>query len=145
MFLSQITEGTQLKWGDRCAFGFRRNDRDGLDVFIGLPTEPGFNPVGDIRAMLFWPYLFPDASFITSTGKSIIYVATGITDDEWKLAKATTSQHVLLLLCRAGVGQRTDAMRHSVLIDPQWKEEWQHIASLDGKQAYEELGAYCPA
>jgi hypothetical protein len=89
--------------------------------------------------MLFWPYLLPETGFVTSTGKAMIYIATGITEDEWELAKATTTAHVLLLLCRAGIGQCTDPKRRSVLSEPRWKEEWQKIALLEAEQAHGEL------
>lgn len=139
LFLSHVTEGLELNWGDRFAFGFQRNSEGNLSVFTGLPSELGIEPVGEIRAMLFWLYLIPDANFVTSTGKAMIYLATGITEDEWELAKATTTAHVLLLLCRAGVGQRTDPERRSVLSEPRWKEEWRKIAAIDGEQAHAEL------
>ena len=139
VFVSHVTDGVELDWGHRFAFGFHRTADGTLGVFTGMPSELGIDPMGDIRAMLFWPYLFPEASFVTSTGKAIIYIATGITEDEWELAKATTTAHVLLLLCRAGIGQRTDPKRRSVLNDPRWKEEWQTIAALEGEQAHAEL------
>lgn len=141
LFLSHITEGLELHWGDRFAFGFRQEADGSLGVFTGLPGELRIEPAGEIRAMLFWPYLFPDANFVTSTGKAMIYIATGITEDEWQLAKATTTAHVLLLLFRAGVGQRTDPERRSVMTDRRWRDEWQRIVTLGGEQAHTELDA----
>lgn len=139
LFLSHITEGLELEWGDRFAFGFRRHEDGRLGVFTGLPSELGINPVGEIRAMLFWPYVLPDSNFVTSTGKAMIFIATGITEEEWALAKSTTTAHVLLLLCRAGICQRTDPFRQSLLSEPRWKEEWQKISEMNGEQAHEEL------
>jgi hypothetical protein len=143
LFLSHVTEGLQLNWGDRFAFGFHRKTEDELGVFTGRPSDLGIEPVGDIRAVLFWPYLLPDTEFVTSTGNATIYIATGITEDEWQLAKSTTTAHVLLLLCRAGIHQRTDPMRSSLLSVPRWKAEWQKIAELDGEQAYAEVDKAC--
>lgn len=88
--------------------------------------------------------LLPDARFVTSTGKATIYIATGITEDEWELAKAYSTDHVLLLLGRAGIGQRTEPERCPVLGDPRWKEDWQRIATLDGEQVHAELEADWP-
>jgi hypothetical protein len=143
LFVSHVTGGIELNWGDRFAFGFQRNTNATHGVFTGLPSALGIEPMGDIRAVLFWPYLLPDSSFVTSTGQAIIYIATGITEGEWELAKSTTTAHILLLLCRAGLGQRTDPMRESLLSVPRWKEEWQKVADLDGEQAHAELESGC--
>jgi hypothetical protein len=141
LFLSHITEGMNLKWGDRFAFGFQNESGGKIVPFTGLGQDLGITPVGDIRAVLFWPYLLPDSGFVTSTGKAMIFIATGITGDEWELAKSTTTAHVLLLLCRAGVGQRTDPGRQSVLTDPRWRAEWEQIARLEGEEAHAEVEA----
>ncbi|HEY7330940.1 MAG TPA: hypothetical protein VH592_25100 [Gemmataceae bacterium] len=74
----------------------------------------------------------------------MIFIATGITEDEWELAKSTTTAHVLLLLCRAGVGQRTNPGRQSVLNDPRWRAEWTQIARLEGEEAHAEVEAQSP-
>lgn len=139
LFASHVTDGLQLKWGDRFAFGFTKNLTGNIEPFTGIPTSLGITPEGSIRAVLFWPYLRKDSSFVTSTGKVMVYIATGITEDEWELAKATTTAHVLLLLCCAGVGQRTPFERNSVLDNARWLEEWKRIESLDGEQAHQEI------
>jgi hypothetical protein len=87
---------------------------------------------------------FGESAF-TITGKAMIYITTGITEHEWELAKSTTTAHLLVLLCRAGIGQRTDPKRCSVLSEPAWRDEWQRIVSLDGEQAHAEVEAGCRA
>jgi suppressor of fused protein SUFU len=141
IFMSHITEGLELNWGDRFAFGFSERQVGVLDVFTAAPTAVGLEPLGNIRAVLFWPYLMPDTTFITSTGKGMIYIATGITLDEWELCKATTTPQLLLLLCRAGILQLTDPRRESVLKSPRWRDEWKKTESLGGEKADAELEA----
>ncbi len=142
LFLTHITEGVAIKWGERFAFGFHGTENGSFGVFTGEPTEPRLEAIGEIRAVLFWPYLSPCRTFLTSTGNAMIMIATGITADEWELAKASTTAHVLLLLCRSGVGQLTDFNRHSVLKNPKWREEWQRIAGMDGGEASAEVEAW---
>jgi hypothetical protein len=139
--LTSITDGEEIAWGDRFPFGLHRRDDGSLDAFLGMPDELPVTPYGDLRAVLFWPYLFPDWDFVTSTGKFMILVATGITGDEWESAQRTTTAHLLLLLCRAGVGQRTLPDRKSLLADPQWEEEWRRIEPLAPEQCEEEIAS----
>jgi len=141
LLLTHITEGVEVKWGDRFAFGFQQTDAEGLLPFTGRAEELGFAAFGSVRAVLFWPYLFPQATFVTSTGKAMIMIATGITGDEWEFARATTTAQLLLLLCQAGIGQRTDLTRTSVLSDPKWLVERRRIETLGGEAADAELEA----
>ena len=85
--------------------GFGRHADGALDPYVG--NTDGLDLTGEIRAVLFWPYLFTDGQLVTGTGKFMVFIATGITEDEWQLARQTTTAHLLLLLCRAGIGQRT--------------------------------------
>jgi hypothetical protein len=142
LYLSAITEGDMINWGDRFAFGFHQTADGELSVFTGHPDKAGVREVGDIRAMVFWKYLSPRGTFVTSTGNALILIGTGITADEWQLCQATTTAHVLLLLCRAGIGQKTDPTRKSLLADPRWAEEWRRIESLTPEQAAGELETY---
>jgi hypothetical protein len=139
LFTTHVTEGVRLNWGDRFAFGLRKSEAGKLEPFTGHPSTSGIEPANELRAVLFWPYLLKDSSFVTSTGKAMIYIATGITEDEWALAKATTTAHLLLLLCRAGIGQRTVPDRPSVMTDERWREEWERIKSLHGEEAHAEV------
>jgi hypothetical protein len=139
--MTLLTDGVDLKWGDRLAFGFHEIAPGKLSVFSGQASEAGVQPVGTIRALVFWPYLFPDAAFTTSTGRAMIYIATGITEEEWLMTKETTTPQLLLLLCKAGVGQRTQLQRPSVLSDPRWRGEWERIKGIGGEAADAELEA----
>ena len=141
LLLTHITEGVEVKWGDRFAFGFQPTVSGELEPFTGQADELGIAAFGSVRAVLFWPYLLPDATFVTSTGKAMIMIATGITGDEWEFARATTTAQLLLLLCQAGIGQRTDLTRSSVLVEPRWLAERQRIEALGGEAADAELEA----
>ena len=136
-FLTHITDGEVIRWGDRFPMGFCHRPDGGLSSYVG--NINGLDVVGQIRAVLFWPYLFPDGQFVTSTGKFMVFIATGITEDEWELAKQTTTVHLLLLLCRAGVGQKTMPSRSSLLREARWQAEWDAIAALSPQQCEGEL------
>jgi hypothetical protein len=140
-FITHITDGVHIKWGDRFPFALvQRPDRSLVGVTCS-PEELGLAPIGNIRAVVFWRYLFPDWTFVTSTGKFFVLIATGITEREWQLAKETRSEHLLLLLCRAGIGQRTIIDRGCLLDDPRWQEEWEMIKVRDHEDCYRELEA----
>jgi hypothetical protein len=136
-FLTHITDGEEIAWGDRFPMGFGRRTDGSLAPYVG--NTEGHDLVNQIRAVLFWPYLFPDGRFITSTGKFLVLVATGITGTEWQLAKETTTAHLLLLLCRAGVGQRTIPERTCLLSEAQWKAEWDRIAARPPEECVAEF------
>ena len=131
-FLTHITDGEEIAWGDRFPIGFLRRDEGALGVCVG--NTEGLDLEGEIRAVLFWPYLFPDGQLVTSTGKFMVLIATGITEDEWEAAKQTTTAHLLLLLCRAGIGQKTIPTRPSLLRQERWREQWDIIANLTPQQ-----------
>jgi hypothetical protein len=138
-FLTSITDGEEISWGDRFPFGLHLRDNGEIDAYLGAADELDLIPYGELRAVLFWPYLFPDWEFVTSTGKFMILVATGITADEWEAAKGTTTAHLLLLLCRAGIGQRTLPARTSLLADRRWRDQWRQIEALGPQQCEEEI------
>ena len=81
----------------------------------------------------------PLVQLATSTGKFLVLVATGITAREWELAKETTTAHVLLHLCRAGIAQRTTPDRACLLANPRWQEEWTEIEKLAPEECEAEL------
>lgn len=130
-------DGAPIKWGDRFPIHFY-NTSKGLWVSPGIP-DGTHEPAGEIRALLMWPYIHSASPICTSTGKFLIMVGTGITQDEWDAAKQTSTAHVLLLLCRAGIGQRTVPTRRSVLSDPRWAADWREIQSLSDKAVQAEL------
>ena len=136
-FLWHITDGEHIAWGDRFPMGFCCRTDGTLDPLVGNTT--GYDLAGDIRAVLFWPYLFPDGQLITDTGKFMVFIATGITGDEWEAAKQTTTAHLLLLLCRAGIKQRTVPTRKSLLSTTRWRNEWDVIAKLSPQECESEF------
>ena len=139
LLLTATTDGENIGWGDRFPFRFHTQTVDSIRVMIGGMKEIKPEPVGKLRALLFWPYLFPDFEFCTDTGKFLVMIATGITQKEWNAAKATTTEHLLLLLCRAGIHQRTIPDRECVFADSRWTQEWEKISTRDPKDVYAEL------
>jgi len=129
LFMTYMTEGELIQWGDRFPFGFQQHSNGSLGVYTGQRTAD-IRAVGAIQAVLFWPFLFPQSTFLTGTGKFLVMVATGITRNEWELAKTTTTAHVLLLLCRAGIAQRTLPDRECLMASPRWRDEWTRIKAL---------------
>ena len=97
-----------------------------------------------MRAMLFWPYMRYPGGFDTSTGYFSILLGTSITEEEWDMAKSTSSSHLLLLLFEAGIGQVCDINRRSLIEQTQWRKRWREIQSLSGDQADDLLLEYCP-
>jgi hypothetical protein len=55
--LTHITDGEEIAWGDRFPFGFVRRADGTLGACAG--NTRGIALEGEIRALLFWPYLFP--------------------------------------------------------------------------------------
>jgi hypothetical protein len=138
-FMTHITDGVEIEWGHRFAFGFTERTHGELGLFTGYPEDVGVTPFGQIRAVLFWRYLFPDWEFLTSTGKFMALIATGITQREWQAAKETTTVQLLLLLCRAGIGQRTLVQRRCLFDTPRWQAEWEKIKDRDPEECDREL------
>ena len=52
-FMTHITDGVDIKWGDRFAFGFTEQAGGKLGCFSGHPEELGVTPFGNTRAVLF--------------------------------------------------------------------------------------------
>ena len=138
-FMTYMIDGEDIKWGDRFPFIFHRKADGQLEVYTGKYS--GIRPFGAIRAVLFWPFLFPDWQLLTSTGKFMVMVATGITQREWELAKQTSTAHVLLLLCRAGITQRTLPERECLLASARWQQEWENIQAMSPEQCEKEIEA----
>lgn len=138
-FMTYMTEGEFIAWGDRFPMQFMNRDGE-VVVTTGVPSTLA-SCEGKIRAALFWPYLFPDGELVTSTGRFMVLVATGITESEWQLAKQTTTAHLLLLLCRAGIGQRTIVDRDCLLTQQRWRDEWTAIQRMSPEQCESEINA----
>jgi len=140
-FMTYFTDGEIINWGDRFPFGFYTLPDGSSTIYTGNPANSNIIPTGKIRAVLFWPFIFPDWQFVTSTGQFIVMVATGITEVEWELAKSTTTAHVVLLLCRSGIAQRTIPDRQCLLDDPRWQAEWEAITTLSPQECEAEIEA----
>lgn len=138
-FMTYQLEGENIKQGDRFPLIFHRRPGGELKIATGDWRSAGLVPEGSMRGALFWRYLFPASTLATSTGKFTILVATAITEREWGLARSSSSAHVQLLLCRAGVGQRTLPDRACLLDDPKWNAEWERIAPLSKEECQREL------
>jgi hypothetical protein len=128
-YYARDPESPTLGPGHRMPF-FLHETEDGVQESFGFPD--GEAVVGTARALLFWPDLRTERDFECSTGSFGVLVGTAVTEDEYALAKATSTMHVLALLKVAGIGQRTDPMRPSVAADPAWRAEWGRIRKLDG-------------
>jgi hypothetical protein len=121
-----------LGCGDRIAFG--QYAVDGVrHVFVG---GVDIEPIGELRGLLVWPYR-QRPHFLTSTGKADLLIATGITEGEWSLAKEMSSQHLILLLARCGVGQTTDLARRCVCQSVEAMAAWSDIKTLTADEAWD--------
>ncbi len=139
--MTLITDDVPIQWGTHFPFGFTRRDSGELAGFGGRAEDASVAPCGPIRALLFWRYLIPDWELSTSTGEFIILIGTGITAEEWQHSRATTAAHLMLLLCRAGIGQRTIADRECLFEIARWQDEWREIEKLDPQECEQQLDA----
>lgn len=139
LWMQQATDGEPTGVGHRFPFGLCRNAEGALVPFIGYAETFRVEPIGTIRAALHWPLRHRDHVIRTSTGKFEVLVAIGITADEWQFAKETSSAHLQLLLCKAGVNQQTLINRPSVLRDDLLRTERQRLVSLSPEQCWQEL------
>jgi hypothetical protein len=122
--------GRGMRPGDRMPFQFEAIEEGDFRWIIGGDSNDA-NAVADAtRSLVFWQYLSAFGTFTTSTGSFELRVATTITGEELKLAKATSSCHLLLLLEWAGVGQRSVPGRACATRRPGWERAWAEIAEL---------------
>jgi hypothetical protein len=156
IFLSQPAEWPvrvlrQLMWyvrtrqpinaGDRMPFGAEANADVGIDANIGDQAGEGAPLVGPMRGLIFWPHLRGPNCFTTETGSFQLLVATTITEPEWAFAREHSSEHLMLLLSRCGVGQRSDLHRAELVSGHRWGEDVRLVASMSRQRATEELRA----
>jgi hypothetical protein len=118
--------------GDRIAFGLYAV-HGVRHVFVGALGD--IEPIGELRGLLVWPYR-QRPHFLTSTGKADLFIATGITEAEWSLARETSSQHLVLLLARCGIGQTTDLARPCVSRSVEAMAAWSEIQKLTDQEAW---------
>lgn len=131
--------------GSRVPMWFSQDNENTPAVNLGtVPHDVPIPPLGLMRAMLFWPYMLYPGGFDTSTGYFSILLGTSITEEEWDMAKSTSSSHLLLLLFEAGIGQVCDINRRSIIEQSQWRKRWREIQSLSGDQTDDLLLEYSP-
>lgn len=104
-----------------------------------LQLDDPYLPLGEMRALLIWPYLFYPERFTTSTGSFGILIGTSITGREWEMAKDTSTGHVLLLLLKTGIGQLSDISRTSIWDVGSYTEEWEQIRHLPEPDVEDQL------
>jgi len=105
--------------------------KDGLRPLVRdiQPDDP-YQPEGEVRALLFWPYLLHPGELVTSTGSFRLLIGATITQSEWAMAAATSSAHLLLLMVRARVYQTSDPKRNTLTTNPEWSQVWEEVRLL---------------
>lgn len=126
---------TPIGAGDRMPFGAERAPDGSVDANIGDQAADGVPLVGEMRALVFWPHLAARATFTTATGSFALLIGTAITAGEWDFAKRLSSEHLVLLLHRAGVGQRSDLHRRCLTTDPATAEHLTAVESMSREAA----------
>ena len=134
--------GRRIDIGHRVPTLFQRTPSWGVRAWVKKAGPDVPDRIGDIEALLFWPYLYVNQDFATTTGRFGILVGTGITHEELRMAKETSSAHLMLLLCWAGVGQQTDPYRTSVTKAERVVREWDRIRALSTAEAERTLSHY---
>ena len=138
-----MQSGTPIERGHRVPMGFFPHASNIITPELGkIPEEANHHPLGEMRAVLFWPYMSYPRGFSSSTGYFSILLGTTITQTEWNMAKATSSAHLLLLLFKAGIGQISDLLRPTVTNKKRWASEWQSIRCLPEEEVEQLLLEY---
>jgi hypothetical protein len=123
--------GASIERGHRVPMWFSSNSDSSYVATLGKhPFGSKAQLFGEMRAVLFWPYMHHPAGFSTSTGYFSILLGTTITQSEWEMAKETSTSHLLLILFEAGIGQESDLGRKTVTSDKQWRDRWQQLSKL---------------
>jgi hypothetical protein len=128
-----------IEVGVRMAFGFYVMEDGTLSWFIGTPEGNNVEPADATVGLIFWPWLFPANTFVTSTGRFQLIAATSVTRNEWDLARETTTAHLVLLLCKLGLAQRCIPGRACSTDHPGFGVEWPNIAGLAVEEVYRQL------
>lgn len=125
-----------IEVGVRMRFGFYTMEDGALSWFIGTPEGNSVQPADGTAGLIFWPWLFPANTFTTSTGRFQLLAATTITENEWELARQTSTAHLMLLLCELGLAQRCIPARACSTDHPGFGTEWPGIAELPVEDVY---------
>lgn len=87
--------------------------------------------------MLVFPSLAARCPLDTQLGPVAILTLTFVPEHDVKLAKETSTSHVVLEL---GLGQRSDLFRESLLSMPEASARWGRISKLNQQEMLSELG-----
>ena len=128
--------------GDRVPFGAEVDEDGKIDANLGDQAADGVPVAGSMRALVVWPNLANTTAFSTSADEFDLLICTAITGPEWDLARRLSSEHLLLLLMRCGVGQRTDLFRDDTTLSPRWGEDHRLVSSMSRHQAGATLAEY---
>lgn len=127
---------TPFTVGSRLPFFLEDKGAGKVEAGVG-PLPEKAKRAGAAAALLLWHDLRIEEDFSCETGWFGVMLATTATEDELAAAQQTSTAHVLALFRRAGIGQRSDPFRPSLLADPRWGAEWEKIRGLDQKAARE--------
>lgn len=129
--------------GHRVPMWFSLGNDGSFIATLGKPSLASEAAVfGQMRGAILWPYLAHPGGFTTTTGYFSILVGTTITQDEWALAKATSTAHLLLLLFEADIGQTSDVGRGTVIMNDRWQARWDELRCLTDNDVDEMLLQY---
>jgi hypothetical protein len=137
--MAMTTTRQPIEIGVRMPFGFYTMDDGSLSWFIGTAEANGLEPADATVGMVFWPWLFPANTFTTSTGRFQLIAATNVTRNEWEMARETSTAHLVLLLCKLGLGQRCMPGRACSTDHPGFGVEWPSIAAMPVEEVYRQL------
>ncbi len=125
--------------GHRIPFRFLDRAGELVPAIVGADGLKGEKVAGSAAALLIWPTLDPWMPFETSTGVFQVLVATPITQEEWDLAKSTSSTHLLALLY-AKSGQEAVPLRESVTSDRKLMNAlWPKLGKMSSDDVFEGL------
>lgn len=136
--MAYVTTEAVVASGHRVPFGFYDHGGE-RTYFVGRADELSVAALDGTTATVFGPLLTGPASIVTSTGGFDLLIGTTITADEYAFARQTSTEHLLLLLATAGVGQRSVFGRSSVLADERWSAEADRVGRLNPAEVAAEL------
>lgn len=133
--LTYVRQGNAIiKRGHRVPVWFA-----GKEQFVLGKNSTNDRALGEMRALLFWPHMKYPAGFDCSTGYFSILIGTLITEQEWKLARETSSVHLLLLLFEAGVCQLSDRFRTCLTQQATFRAAFDRISVMREEEVHQEL------
>ncbi len=138
LLMVYVTAEAVVGDGHRVPFGFH-GDPACPSYFVGPAETFGVTPLDATAGIVLHPLVTGPASIVTSTGWLGLMIGTSVTADELAFARRTTTDHLVLLLTRAGVGQRSVFGRASVLADPRWAADVEAMSAAAVDQALRDV------